>query len=179
MSVDQPLPTSADVVVIGAGVFGISAAYHLAKASAGRVVVVERSPRAAMQTTYGGAGFVSLWSAGGAEPEFSIERYGRDFYRDLADQHDIGFKAAGLIFVALSAQAAEAQRSNCARLQRQLPAGEAQLLDAQEVAQLAPIFGATKIASGEYWSKAVSQKPSLRWPPNARRWVCRWRAAYE
>jgi glycine/D-amino acid oxidase-like deaminating enzyme len=155
MSADQSLPASADVVVIGAGVFGIAAAYHLAKAGVGRVVVVERSPRVAAQTTFGGAGFVSLWSAGGSEPEFSIERYGRDFYRDLAQRHDIGFKAAGLIFVALSPHAAAQQRAGHARLQRHLPDGEVQLLDAQQVADLAPIFNVTKVSSGEYWPRAV------------------------
>jgi glycine/D-amino acid oxidase-like deaminating enzyme len=51
----EPLPVAeADVVVIGAGAFGLSAAYHLAASGAGRVVVLDRfapasqtSPRAA------------------------------------------------------------------------------------------------------------------------------------
>src|SRR3954453_22512802 len=52
---DQPLPvTQADAVVIGAGAFGLSVAYHLATLGTGKVVVVDRfapgtqtSPRAA------------------------------------------------------------------------------------------------------------------------------------
>ena len=52
---DVPLPaTEADVVVAGAGAFGLSTAYHLAALGAGRVVVLDRfapasqtSPRAA------------------------------------------------------------------------------------------------------------------------------------
>jgi glycine/D-amino acid oxidase-like deaminating enzyme len=155
MNATQPLPATADVVVIGAGVFGIAAAYHLAKMGAGCIAVIERSPHAAMQTTYGGAGFVSLWSAGAMEPESSIECYGRDFYRDLAKRRDIGFKAPGLIFVARSPHAAEQQHVNHAHMQRHLPAGEAQLIDARQVAQLAPIFDVAKIASGEYWPWAV------------------------
>jgi glycine/D-amino acid oxidase-like deaminating enzyme len=50
----QVAPTEADVVVIGAGAFGLSAAYHLASLGAGRVLVLDRyepasqtSPRAA------------------------------------------------------------------------------------------------------------------------------------
>lgn len=155
MNVDQTLPATADVVVIGGGVFGASAAYHLAKAGAGRIVVLERSPRPAWQTTYGGAGFVSLWSAGGLMPESGIERYGRDFYRALAERHEIGFKAAGLIFVALSPQAAAQQRANHMRMQSHLPEGEAFLVDAQQVAQHASIFNADKVSSGEYWPRAV------------------------
>lgn len=53
--IDQPLPVSdADAVVVGAGAFGFSAAYHLAKLGAGRVVLLDQyepatqvSPRAA------------------------------------------------------------------------------------------------------------------------------------
>ncbi|MDF3042356.1 MAG: putative dehydrogenase protein, partial [Thermomicrobiales bacterium] len=52
---ESPLPiTQADAVVIGAGAFGLSAAYQLAAHGAGRVVVLDRftpgsqtSPRAA------------------------------------------------------------------------------------------------------------------------------------
>ncbi|HWN56066.1 MAG TPA: FAD-dependent oxidoreductase, partial [Methylomirabilota bacterium] len=34
--------TPADVVVIGAGIMGVSTAYHLARRRAGRIVVLER-----------------------------------------------------------------------------------------------------------------------------------------
>ena len=52
---ESPLPvTQADAVVIGAGAFGLSAAYQLAAHGAGQVVVLDRfapgsqtSPRAA------------------------------------------------------------------------------------------------------------------------------------
>ena len=71
------LPKTADIVVIGGGVFGCSAALHLAQAGVGRVMLIERASSIARQTTYAGAGFVSLWSAGGAQPEFEIEQYGR------------------------------------------------------------------------------------------------------
>ncbi|HSS36412.1 MAG TPA: FAD-binding oxidoreductase [Patescibacteria group bacterium] len=38
------LPRTADVVIVGGGVVGVSAAYHLAAVGAGRVVLVEREP---------------------------------------------------------------------------------------------------------------------------------------
>ncbi len=36
------LPTSADIVIVGGGVMGMSTAYHLARAAAGRVLLLER-----------------------------------------------------------------------------------------------------------------------------------------
>jgi sarcosine oxidase subunit beta len=33
---------TADVVIVGAGIMGVSTAYHLARRGAGRIVVVER-----------------------------------------------------------------------------------------------------------------------------------------
>ena len=47
----------ADVVVLGAGIVGVSAALHLQER--GRdVVVVERAPKAGMGTSYGNAGLI-------------------------------------------------------------------------------------------------------------------------
>ena len=55
----------ADVVVVGGGIVGASAAYHLAAAGAGRVVLLERAPRLATGST--GA------CAGGFRLQFSSE----------------------------------------------------------------------------------------------------------
>jgi glycine/D-amino acid oxidase-like deaminating enzyme len=83
------VPHSADVVVVGGGVFGCSAALHLMQAGAGKVVLIERTTGVARQTAYAGAGFVSLWSAGDAQPEYEIEQYGRAFYQsDQTLMHD-------------------------------------------------------------------------------------------
>jgi glycine/D-amino acid oxidase-like deaminating enzyme len=51
-------PSSADVVVVGSGAFGASAAYHLARRGAG-VVVLERASRVASQTSPRAAGLSS------------------------------------------------------------------------------------------------------------------------
>ncbi len=40
----EDVPRSADVVVIGGGVMGVSTAYHLARKGAGRVVLLEKQP---------------------------------------------------------------------------------------------------------------------------------------
>ena len=35
-------PATADVIIVGAGIMGVSTAYHLARRRAGRIVVLER-----------------------------------------------------------------------------------------------------------------------------------------
>ncbi len=59
------LPRTADVVVIGAGIVGCSAAYHLAAAGAGRVLLLDREDAVGMGST--GA------CAGGFRQQFSTE----------------------------------------------------------------------------------------------------------
>ena len=59
------LPRTADVVVIGAGIVGCAAAYHLAAAGAGRVLLLDREDAVGMGST--GA------CAGGFRQQFSTE----------------------------------------------------------------------------------------------------------
>jgi sarcosine oxidase subunit beta len=125
----------ADVVVIGGGVMGASAALHLLEAGAGRVTLVERDG-IAQGTTAAGAGFVAPWAAGyiatlGPE-ELAAERYGIAFYGELAaDGHAIDHRANGLLSVAgdadalpalerLATAAADVERERCspARVER-------------------------------------------------------------
>ena len=61
----RPLPQRADVVVVGGGAVGVSAAYHLAQAGAGSVVLLERE--AALGTGSTGR------CAGGFRHQFSSE----------------------------------------------------------------------------------------------------------
>ena len=152
----QPeLPKTADIVVIGGGVFGCSAALHLTQAGAGQVVLIERASSIAHQTTYAGAGFVSLWSAGGAQPEFEIEQYGRAFYLQLAEDFAIGLKRVGLLFISLSPQAAAHQECHHAETRKRLPTSEAEWIDAKRVGELAPVFETGQVAGAEYWPRAI------------------------
>lgn len=141
------LPASADVVVIGGGILGISAALHLKRLGAGHVVLVERAPTLASQTTYAGAGFVANWN-GDSEPEQALEHYGLDFYRTLAASHDIGSKNVGLLFVATTEATAEAQRDAHARKLARRGADEVALLTPQQVADAAPIVVPSRVCGG-------------------------------
>lgn len=93
------------VVVIGAGIVGVAAAYHLLAAGARNVTVVDRV-EPGEGTTQAGAGFVAKWST--AHYDFgpgglSMQDYALAFYRDLhANGADIGFRGNGNLVLALN-----------------------------------------------------------------------------
>lgn len=134
-----PASESTSTLIVGAGLFGLATAVHLAQA--GRRVTVVESGTAAGATTAAGAGFVGLWAAGYAwywnESELALEQAGLDFYRGLdAAGYDIGLRDTGNIWLALTEQAV---------LDHLLPFAEhplrpedARLLTAVETAELVP-----------------------------------------
>ena len=90
---------SAPIVVVGAGVIGLSAALHLREAFPDREVVVLDSGRVGDGTTPAGAGFVARWATVlphlGASG-LALADYSLDFYRRLAaDGGDLRFRDNG------------------------------------------------------------------------------------
>lgn len=99
-------PVEADVVVVGAGVLGLSAAWHLLEEGVGRVVVID-AVGPADGTSGAGAGFVGAWAAGYAdffdEQCLALEEYSLGFYRRLAElDPSIDLRGNGNLFVAVS-----------------------------------------------------------------------------
>lgn len=102
---------SADVVVVGAGIFGASVAHHLIEQGAGNVVVLDAGD-AASGTSGAGAGFVGLWAAGYAcffdETDCALEQYGIDFYKRLAaESPEIDCCANGNLYLATTDEGLE------------------------------------------------------------------------
>ena len=98
---------SADVIVVGGGIQGLSAGIHLLENGAGSVRLLERDGLCEA-TTAAGAGFVGLWAM--APPydrrELDVERYGIEYYRSLDEAgHDLEFGQNGLLFVAADEKA--------------------------------------------------------------------------
>lgn len=96
------------VVVVGAGIIGLSAAWHLA--GLGQRVLLLDSGTVAGGTTTAGAGFVGQWAAGYAwywnESERDVEQYGIDFYRDLAASGNgpTGYRQNGNVWLTVTEQ---------------------------------------------------------------------------
>lgn len=98
------------VAVVGAGIAGCSAAFHLLRAGVRKVTLID-PVQPGGSTTSAGAGFVSHWSAGmismGAEG-FGIQQYGLDFYRNLAEiGTEIGYRARGTLMLSLTQEGHE------------------------------------------------------------------------
>jgi len=141
----QPRP---DVLVVGAGLFGLATAYHLARA--GKSVTVVDSGTAASGTTAAGAGFVGLWAAGYAwywnTSELALEQYGIDFYRELATTADITLRETGNVWLSTTE---EGYRDHILPFATHAlkPEG-ARLLDPTEAAALVPGLDATAVTGG-------------------------------
>lgn len=93
-----------EVIVIGAGAFGLSAAHHLAERGM-RVLVLERD-RIAGATSTCGAGFIGMWGCGMVpelgENELHAERYGGRFYSELHHRRpQFSLREAGMLFIGL------------------------------------------------------------------------------
>jgi sarcosine oxidase subunit beta len=140
--------TTADVVIVGAGIMGVSTAYHLARRRAGRVVVVERDGVCAGSTALASGGIRHQYTNRiGVELTLqSIETYER-----FEDEFGVNprFRQHGyLILVTTEAEHAQAQRS--VALQRSLGV-DVTLLSPEETRKRFPYL-ATDDLRGATWS---------------------------
>ncbi|WP_293782436.1 FAD-binding oxidoreductase [uncultured Aeromicrobium sp.] len=92
---DRALPTTADVVVIGGGIIGLSTAYHLARAGVEGVVLIERGSLGEGSTCKAAGGVRALFSdeiniALGQRSLETFERFAVDFDQEI-DLHQVGY----------------------------------------------------------------------------------------
>src|SRR5438093_12785083 len=106
------LPSTADLVVVGAGVVGCATAFRAARAGL-RTVVVDARPRPATLTTPAATGAFRL-QFDNAE-EIALVREGVELYADFAERaglpgYDVGLRPQGYLFCARDEGAASRQR---------------------------------------------------------------------
>ena len=141
-----PLPDSADVVVIGGGVIGTSAAFHLAEAGV-NVVLVERGQL--------GGGSTSR-AAGGVRTQFSdalniaIAKRSLAAFRDFARRPgwEIDLKQVGYLFVITREEDLEAFERSVA-LQREQGL-DSRILSPRETCELCPLVKGDDILAGSF-----------------------------
>ncbi len=142
----SPLPASADVVIVGGGVIGCSAAFHLAEAGVS-VALLERREL--------GSGSTSR-AAGGVRTQFSdalnieIARRSLEAFRDFGRRPgwEIDLKQVGYLFV-LSREDDVAAFEHSAALQRSLGL-DARIVSADEVRARSPLVTGDDILAGAF-----------------------------
>jgi sarcosine oxidase subunit beta len=141
---------SSDVVVIGAGIMGLSAAHHLEQRGVS-VHVLERDG-VAQATTSCGAGFVAYWAGGLITPwgtdELACEQYGIDFYTELhARRPAFPFRRAGSLYLAMTERGWEQRVKAIADFKL---LGSRQLLDSSQAAEIGGIVRREGVIAGVY-----------------------------
>lgn len=142
------IPTSASVVVIGGGVHGLSAAYHLVKRGLEDVLVLEKEPQLASCTTG--------LSVGGIRQQFSTEvnvrmsQYSVQRFERFEEEMDAdpGFRRVGYLFL-LSTEEEVALFDDSVALQHRLGVGT-EWLSPDEIAARWPFLNVADILAGTY-----------------------------
>lgn len=140
----------AEVIVVGGGIWGLSTAYHLAKAGA-PVRVLERNLELASETTPQAAGLVGQIRSSGVMTraiQYALELL-HDFNAETG--HDPGLRQSGSLLVALTPErmAAYEQQMKLARKNHV----EASFVSHQEMKRLAPGLDLTAVVGGLFVAK--------------------------
>lgn len=143
----QNLPARAKVVVIGGGIIGASALYHLAKAGCTDAVLLERD-RFASGTTWHAAGIVGQLRDSKAQTE--LAQYTTRLFQSLETEtgQATGYKENGSMTVALTQQRLELIKRNVSSAQRMgVPC---QFLSPEEILERWPLLRVDDILGGQF-----------------------------
>ena len=144
---EKKIPSNAKVVVIGGGVAGCSAAYHLAKLGWKDTILLERD-QLTSGTTWHAAGLVG--QLGASATITKLRKYSLNLYKELEKKTGLstGLKQNGAITVASSKERME-------ELLRQATAAQlfdvnVEVLDKQKTKELYPVINDEDIIGGVY-----------------------------
>ena len=144
----RPLPSRAQVVVVGGGVIGASIAYHLTQLGVSDVVLLEKHELTA-GTTWHAAGLIT--SAGyHTEASLWMSRYSRDLYSRLEQEtgHSTGFRPVGHLHIACDERHVETiTRERDFQVGFGVPN---ELISAREVADLFPLLRTDDVLLASY-----------------------------
>ncbi|OLD41952.1 MAG: hypothetical protein AUI83_20130, partial [Armatimonadetes bacterium 13_1_40CM_3_65_7] len=152
------MAATADVVIIGAGIMGVSTAYHLARLGAGRVIVLERDTVCSGSTALASRGIRHQYAnrLGIELTTHSIVTYER-FEAEFGV--DPNFRQHGyLILIATEDELAVARRS--VALQRELGVN-VELLDAATTRKLCPYLNTGDLLGATYTPRDGYADPYL------------------
>ena len=137
----------ADVVIVGAGIMGVSTAYHLARRRAGRVVVLERAEVCSGSTALASGGIRHQYAN---RIGIELTRRSIETYEHFADEFGVDprFRQHGyLILVTTDAEQAQAERN--VALQQSLGV-DVRLLSPRETARRFPYLATDDLRGATY-----------------------------
>lgn len=154
----REMTETAEVLVVGAGIMGVSTAYHLARLGAGRVIVLERDTVCSGSTALASGGIRHQYAnrLGIELTTHSIVTYERFQEEFGVDPH---FRQHGyLILIATEEELATARRS--VALQRSLGV-DVELLDAAATRALCPYLNTDDLLGATYTPRDGYADPYL------------------
>jgi len=144
---DRPLPGSAEIVIVGGGVIGLSIAYHLAKRELTDVVVIERGYLAEGASGRNGGGVRQQWST---EINIRLMQESVELCRRFAVDLGVNvwFRQGGYLFLARDPKELARLEKNIAIQNR--CGVHTKMVDAEEARSIVPELATTGILGGAY-----------------------------
>ncbi|MCL2407108.1 MAG: FAD-binding oxidoreductase [Defluviitaleaceae bacterium] len=143
---------TADIVIIGGGISGVTIGYFLMKHGAKNVVILERDYLAAGATGRCGAGIRQQW---GAEMNCVLSKFSCEFFENAADElgyrSDIEFHQGGYMMLVSSQKELEQTKKNIA-LQNSLGINS-KLLNLDEAKEIVPILDTSSLLAATFYNK--------------------------
>jgi glycine/D-amino acid oxidase-like deaminating enzyme len=138
----------ASTVIVGGGIWGLSTAYHLARAGSTDVQVLERNGEPFGETTSQAAGLVGQIRATPLMRQ--AIRYAIDLFTGFEREtgHDPGFRQVGSLLLALTPERMASFEEHVEHANRN--GVEARFVDETEMSRLAPHLDATRVEGGYF-----------------------------
>src|ERR687893_2553947 len=136
----------ASTVIVGGGIWGLSTAYHLARADSPDVQVLERNVKPFDETTSQAAGLVGQIRA--TPLMRRAIRYAIDLFTGFEREtgHDPGFRQVGSLLLALTPERAASFEEHVEHASKS--GVEARFVDGAEMSRLAPHLEVERVAGG-------------------------------
>jgi len=144
---EVPLPERAEIVIVGAGVIGLSIAYHLARRGLTDVVVIDRGYLAEGASGRNGGGIRQQWAT---EMNIRLMQQSVELCRRFAVECgvNIWFRQGGYLFLARSAKEIQRLEKNIA-LQNRCGV-QTRMLDPKEALEVVPELNLDGIVGAAY-----------------------------
>jgi glycine/D-amino acid oxidase-like deaminating enzyme len=138
----------AGTVIVGGGIWGLSTAYHLARAGRTDVQVLERNGKPFDETTSQAAGLVGQIRA--THLMRRAIRYAIDLFTGFEREtgHDPGFRQVGSLLLALTPERVASFEEHVEHANRS--GVEARFVDGAEMSRLAPHLDVTRVEGGYF-----------------------------